>query len=57
MAGERRVCGKCKSDKKVKGRVEMRPEGQRGVYVCPNGHQEEMTAFEQMSSLGCKLMF
>ena len=56
MAEKARECGKCKSDKNVKGRVEMRPEVQRSVFVCPNGHQEEMTPYEQMSSLGCKPM-
>ena len=57
MSDSSRVCGKCKKDKQVKGPVEMRAEGQRGVYVCPNGHQEEMTAAEQMGALGYKPMF
>ena len=56
MSDKPRVCGKCKGNKSVKGTVEMRPEGQRGVYVCSNGHEEEMTAGEQMNSLGYKPM-
>ena len=56
MAAESRECGKCKSDKAVKGKVEMNPVGQRGVYVCSNGHEEDMTAREQMRSLGYKPM-
>lgn len=56
MAEKRRVCGKCKGNKSVTGTVKMRPEGQRSVYVCSNGHKEEMTAGEQMNSLGYKPM-
>ena len=56
MAEKRRVCGKCKGNKSVKGAVEMRPDGQRSVYACSNGHEEEMTAGEQMNSLGYKPM-
>ena len=56
MGAESRECGKCKSDKAVKGKVGMRPVGQRGVFVCSNGHEEDMTPHEQMSSLGCKQM-
>ena len=57
MAAESRECGKCKKDKSIKERVEMRAEGERGMFVCYNGHKEEMTGYEQMSSLGCKQMF
>ena len=56
MATESRECGKCKSDKAVKEKVAMSPVGQRGVYVCSNGHEEQMTAHEQMSSLGYRPM-
>ena len=56
MGTESRECGKCKSDKAVKGKVGMRPVGQRGVYVCSNGHEEDMTPQEQMSSLGYRPM-